>query len=171
MLTNVMRLYKPGHDILWGYPRGTQRLRPGTCHAHPRILTNAALGWHSGSRATHTHTFHHSSLLASHTISSSQVFHHFLMHGFSVLPRGLPLSLAAGAALGGLSRRPLARPGHRLLLFCLTASRVPVRRPLRRCRHPSHVCGRTTGRARRRRRRRRRLGGTLGVCVKTSPFT
>ena len=69
------------------------------------------------------------------------------MHGFSVLPRGLPLSLAAGAALGALSRRPLARPGHRLLLFCLTASRVPVRRPLRRCRHPSHVCCRTAGRA------------------------
>ena len=48
------------------------------------------------------------------------------MHGFSVLPRGLPSSLAAGALLGALPRRPLSRPGHRQLLFCLAVVVVVV---------------------------------------------
>ena len=49
-------------DILRGYPRGTQRLRPGTRHAHPRILkrcTGLALRL-SGNAHTH-----HSSFVAS----------------------------------------------------------------------------------------------------------
>ena len=61
-----MRSYKPRHDTLWGYPRETQRLRPGTRDAHSRILkrcTGLALRL-SGNAHTH-----HSSHLASHTIA------------------------------------------------------------------------------------------------------
>ena len=72
-----------------GYPRKTQRLRPGTC-PHIPASSNAALGWHSGSRATHTHISRRNP--ASHTVPSSHVFHHFRVQS---VPR------ADGVLIGG----------------------------------------------------------------------
>ena len=57
--TNCMRSYKPRHDTLWGYPRETQRLRPGLRDARSRILkrcTGLALRL-SGNAHTHHSSF------------------------------------------------------------------------------------------------------------------
>ena len=163
-----MRSYKPRHDTLWGYPRETQRLRPGTRHAHPRILkrcTGLALRL-SGNAHTH-----HSSFVAS------RITHHLFVASLPSLPHARLLCSSARPAVVAGRRRcgawrvvaAAARSARSPPAALLTASRVPVRRPLRRCRHPSHVRGRTTGRAfdttRRRGLRRARVVVVVVVVV------
>ena len=88
--TNDMRSYKPRHDTLWGYPRETQRLRPGTRHAHPRILkrcTGLALRL-SGNAHTH-----HSSFVAS------RITHHPFVVCLPSLPHARLLCSSARPAV------------------------------------------------------------------------